>query len=125
MNSVQADRELTIPKAGTAMFFRFHSQRYRPETVLPVALLQRIAAFILAAVAFVLPAGSGRQGISAESRRAPNIVFVLADDLGWADLACYGSTVHETPHLDRFARQACGSPTPMPPRRSARPPGRA
>ena len=37
MNSVPADHELTIPKAGAAMFFRFHSQRYRPETVLPVA----------------------------------------------------------------------------------------
>lgn len=36
----------------------------------------------------------------------PNIVFVLADDLGWSDLACYGSTVHQTPHLDQFARQS-------------------
>ena len=35
----------------------------------------------------------------------PNIVFVLADDLGWSDLACYGSDVHETPNLDRFARE--------------------
>jgi arylsulfatase A-like enzyme len=37
--------------------------------------------------------------------RRPNIVFVLADDLGWSDLACYGSTIHRTPNLDRFARQ--------------------
>lgn len=33
----------------------------------------------------------------------PNIVFILADDLGWADLGCYGSTFNETPHLDRLA----------------------
>lgn len=33
----------------------------------------------------------------------PNIVFILADDLGWSDLGCYGSTFHETPHLDRLA----------------------
>jgi arylsulfatase A-like enzyme len=32
-------------------------------------------------------------------------VFVLADDLGGVDLACYGSRVHETPHLDQFARR--------------------
>lgn len=35
----------------------------------------------------------------------PNIVFILADDLGWSDLASYGSTFHETPHLDRLATQ--------------------
>ena len=34
----------------------------------------------------------------------PNFLFLLVDDLGWADLACYGSTFHETPHLDRLAR---------------------
>jgi arylsulfatase A-like enzyme len=33
----------------------------------------------------------------------PNIVFILIDDLGWADLGCYGSTFHETPNLDRLA----------------------
>ena len=36
--------------------------------------------------------------------RKPNIVFVLADDLGWAELGCYGNTFNETPHLDRLAR---------------------
>lgn len=35
----------------------------------------------------------------------PNILFVLADDLGWRDLGCYGSTFNETPHLDRLARE--------------------
>ncbi len=34
----------------------------------------------------------------------PNIVFILADDLGWRDLACYGSEWHRTPNLDRLAR---------------------
>jgi len=39
------------------------------------------------------------------SSSAPNIVFILADDLGWRDLSCYGSSFYETPHLDRLARE--------------------
>ena len=35
----------------------------------------------------------------------PNVIFYLIDDLGWADLACYGSAFHETPNLDRLAKQ--------------------
>ena len=35
----------------------------------------------------------------------PNIVFIMVDDMGWADLSCYGSDAIETPHLDRLAAQ--------------------
>ena len=35
----------------------------------------------------------------------PNIIVFLIDDLGWRDLACYGSSFYETPNLDRLARQ--------------------
>jgi arylsulfatase A len=35
----------------------------------------------------------------------PNIVFVLADDLGWGELGCYGNLFNETPHLDKLASQ--------------------
>ncbi len=33
----------------------------------------------------------------------PNVILILADDLGWADLHCYGSSFHETPCLDALA----------------------
>ncbi|MBS1827936.1 MAG: sulfatase [Acidobacteria bacterium] len=35
----------------------------------------------------------------------PNIVFILADDLGWAELGCYGNTFNSTPNLDRLAAE--------------------
>ena len=35
----------------------------------------------------------------------PNILFIMADDLGYADLSCYGRPDYETPVLDHFARE--------------------
>jgi arylsulfatase A-like enzyme len=37
--------------------------------------------------------------------RAPNIVLVMADDLGWRELGAYGNTFNETPQLDRLASE--------------------
>ncbi|MEO0529573.1 MAG: sulfatase, partial [Planctomycetota bacterium] len=37
--------------------------------------------------------------------KRPNVVFLLADDLGWRDLGCYGSDFYETPHLDKLAAE--------------------
>ena len=41
----------------------------------------------------------------ADESRPPNIVFLLADDLGWNGLGCYGSDLHPTPHLNRLAKR--------------------
>lgn len=35
----------------------------------------------------------------------PNLVLILADDLGWSDLGCYGHAGHETPRIDQLARE--------------------
>jgi uncharacterized sulfatase len=54
-----------------------------------------VGAFALAAA--VLPATEA-------ARRPPNVVFILADDLGWRDLRCYGNDLVDTPNLDALAR---------------------
>ena len=44
-------------------------------------------------------------GTAAAAAGRPNIVYILADDLGWTDLACQGSEYYETPSIDRLAAQ--------------------
>ena len=56
---------------------------------------------ILFCVITGLAHGSG-SGSGDQSDR-PNIVLIVADDLGWADLGCYGSKFHRTPNLDSLA----------------------
>src|ERR1700740_1443271 len=47
-----------------------------------------------------------QQGGTKPSR--PNVVLILADDVGYGDLGCYGATKVKTPHLDRLAAQGLG-----------------
>ena len=60
-----------------------------------------IRAMGLAAGAVVAPGciALGTQGYPSK----PNIIYILADDLGWAELGCYGNTFNETPNLDKLA----------------------
>lgn len=44
---------------------------------------------------------------SLQAADKPNIVFILADDIGYGDLGCYGATMVKTPHLDKLASQGC------------------
>ena len=39
------------------------------------------------------------------AERPPNILLILADDLGWSDTGCYGHQFHETPNIDRLSNQ--------------------
>ena len=58
-----------------------------------------------AAVLLLLAAAAVLGPVELQAARRPNILFILADDLGWTDLGCYGSSFYETPNLDRLAAE--------------------
>lgn len=62
---------------------------------------------ILAAVVFlfVVPVFCWAQKSSQKEPEKLNVVFILADDLGWRDLSCQGSKYYNTPHIDELAAQ--------------------
>ncbi len=45
------------------------------------------------------------QAARSQSPLRPNFIFILADDLGWSDLGCYGHAQLKTPNLDRLAKE--------------------
>ena len=53
----------------------------------------------------VTDACAGAVGKKADAGRKPNIVFIMSDDLGYAELGCYGQEILKTPHIDRLAEQ--------------------
>ncbi len=56
-----------------------------------------VSLFVFFALCFSLSA--------AENKKKPNFLFILADDFGWTDAACFGSKFYETPSLDKLAAE--------------------
>lgn len=71
-------------------------------TVHRLFLVPLLVSALALALAPVASAADSEPGADAGGRQ-PNVLILLVDDLGWMDLGCYGSDLHETPNLDRLA----------------------
>lgn len=60
---------------------------------------------LIAAGAGLALAGGSVGSRAADAQKKPNVLFILADDMGYADLSCYGRTDYRTAHLDQLARE--------------------
>lgn len=63
----------------------------------------RLSLFVLPCLLLTCDAAQERRSDTATGDRPPNVVIIVADDLGWADLGSYGNPFYETPNLDRLA----------------------
>jgi len=68
-------------------------------------LLHRITTLILTSLGPCLSIDPANCGENPKTRSVPNIVLILADDLGYAELGCYGQEKIKTPNIDRLARE--------------------
>jgi arylsulfatase len=82
----------------------------------------KFSPFSLIGLTVLLP-GCGNGNEVSKPENQPNIIFILADDLGYGDLGAYGQTKIETPNIDRLAKAGmlftnhyCGSPVSAPSR---------
>jgi len=66
-------------------------------------LPKRRALCIVALAAGMLSVGVSRAAENAETQRPPNVIYLLADDLGYGELGCYRQKWIKTPNLDRLA----------------------
>ncbi|MBQ2621783.1 MAG: arylsulfatase [Thermoguttaceae bacterium] len=69
-----------------------------------ISLFKTLAALSLLAV-LLTPAFADESSSPAAGARQPNIVFIMADDLGYGDVSCYGQKKFSTPRIDSLAQQ--------------------
>ena len=68
-------------------------------------LTPRLITFYFGLILSVLLTACSSIGLAKKTERLPNIIFIMADDLGYGDLGCYGQKIIQTPHIDQLAKE--------------------
>jgi arylsulfatase A-like enzyme len=71
----------------------------------PSHFTRRLTTFIITALAFVIAQVTLSNSILAKPNKQPNIILIMADDLGYGDLSSYGATDLKSPHIDQLLQQ--------------------
>src|SRR5688572_5086924 len=74
-----------------------HLQLPSPEKATKGQIMKQVFSFL--AVLIIIC------GTTSQAADTPNIIYILADDLGWTDLGCQGSKYYESPNIDPLAAQ--------------------
>ena len=88
-------RLIFLRRAYVCLVLLFCERCVQGGRLCPAVMTIRLRFVLLFLIRFSLPAAA----------QGPNIVMIMADDLGWNALGCYGSEMVETPHLDRLAAE--------------------
>src|SRR5690606_29902637 len=102
-SSLRHEQEVAPPGMTICVRTRSCSNPHWPGELPALAPMMRFrSALSFLAVVAGLPCSSSA---SAAPAARPNVLLILADDLGWSDIACYGAPDIRTPELDRLASQ--------------------